>query len=153
MQDSYNFWLQLVNSPSFATANFVVMLTKVDTLTEERLEASPFERCPTGQDFIGRPGSREDILDHITSKLKAGIHDVQNAQRTIVFCLGGSIADSTTDMARIAISAIKYTNTRRHTDTTSLSEPVEPLTNLLLSDGRTRGGLGYWKRFSGTVRQ
>lgn len=102
MVEQLSIWDSLVQSQWFTTTNFIVLFTKVDRVTPSRLETSPFQSiCP---DYLGRLDSLEDILKYLAWRLEGASKEWM--QRGLVFCNAGSIWDSPTSMAEIAVSAL-----------------------------------------------
>lgn len=102
MAEQFAVWGSLVQSQCFATTNFIVLFTKTDKVTLSKLQASPFK--PSFPDYAGNADSLEDILQYLARCLETA----SNAwtTRSLIFCNAGSIRDSPTNMAEVAVSAL-----------------------------------------------
>lgn len=102
MAEQLAVWGSLVQSKCFATTNFIVLFTKTDKVTLSKLQASPFK--PLFPDYAGKADSLEDILQYLARCLETA----SNAwtTRSLIFCNAGSIRDSPTNMAEVAVSAL-----------------------------------------------
>lgn len=102
MIEQFSFWDSLVQSECFAATNFVVLFTKVDKLTPSKLQASPFSSIFPA--YTGKPDSSEDVLQYLAWRLDTASKDW--TRRRLVFCDAGSIWDSPTNMAEVAVRAL-----------------------------------------------
>lgn len=102
MAEQLAIWDSLVRYKGFTATNFIVLFTKTDEVTPSRLEASPF--CSLFPDYPGKPDSLEDILQYLAWRLDAASKEWTT--RRLLFCNAGSIWDSPTNMAEVAVSAL-----------------------------------------------
>lgn len=101
MTEQLAVWDSLVQTKWFTNTNFIVLFTKTDRVTPSKLEASPFNSL--FPDYAGKADSLEDILQYLARRLETA----SNAwtTRRLIFCNAGSIRDSTTNMAEVAVRA------------------------------------------------
>lgn len=102
MIEQFSFWDSLVQCEYCAATNFVVLFTKVDKLTPSKLRASPFSSI--FPEYAGKPDSAEDVLQYLAWRLDTASKDWTT--RRVVFCDAGSIWDSPTNMAEVAVRAL-----------------------------------------------
>lgn len=102
MTEQLAVWDDLVQSKWAAGRNFIVLFTKVDQIKLENLETSRFNSL--FPDFPGKTVSSEDILQYLAMRLDAASNTCTTGD--VVFCNGGSIRQSPTDMAEVAVSAL-----------------------------------------------
>lgn len=95
-------WGSLVQMKCFAATNFIVLFTKTEKVTPSKLEASPFNSL--FPDYAGKADSLEDILQYLARRLGAASEKWES--RSLMFCNAGSIWDSPTNMAEVAVSAL-----------------------------------------------
>lgn len=102
MLEQLTVWDGLVASKPFEATNFIVMFTKVDVLTPSKLGASPFNYL--FPDYAGKPDSIEDILQYLARRMETASNGW--GPRGLMFCNAGSIWDSPTNMAEVAVRAL-----------------------------------------------
>lgn len=102
MAEQLAVWSSLVQLEVFAATNFIVMFTKTDEVTPSKLEASPFNSF--FPDYAGKADSLGDILQYLARLLQTASNGWTT--RSLMFCNAGSIRDSPTTMAEVAVSAL-----------------------------------------------
>lgn len=93
MSEQFTLWEAIANSRWFTGARIVVLLTKEDKLTPDRLKRHPF----TSQfgDYNGSPESAEDIIKYIIWRLDGLVSRQANTRsERVIFCRAGTIAES-----------------------------------------------------------
>lgn len=102
MTEQLEVWKSAVDLPKFVDTDFIVLFTKLDKLTPSKLEASPFDSL--FPDYSGRRDSKDDILQYLAFRLDTASKEW--TRRRLVFCNAGSIWNSPTNMAEVAINAL-----------------------------------------------
>lgn len=102
MTEQLEVWKSVVDQPKFVATDFIVLFTKLDKLTPSKLEASPFNSI--FPDYAGKPDSTDDILQYLAFRLDTASKEW--TRRRLVFCNAGSIWNSPTNMAEVAVSAL-----------------------------------------------
>lgn len=102
MREQLAVWIELVQLEVFAATNFIVLFTKTDEVTPSKLEASPFNSFFPG--YAGKAHNLEDILQYLARLWKTASN--RWTTRSLMFCNAGSIRDSPTTMAEVAVSAL-----------------------------------------------
>ncbi|KAJ0120087.1 hypothetical protein J7T55_000940 [Diaporthe amygdali] len=103
MTEQLRVWDMLVTLPCFSDTNFIVLFTKIDKVTPSTLEASPFNSL--FPDYSDKPHSSEDILQYLACRLDVALRG-EGRTRRLVFCNAGSIWNSPTNMAEVAVNAL-----------------------------------------------
>lgn len=93
LEEQFTLWQNLSNSHWFTDAKIVVLFTKEDKLTPDRLRRYPFGEQFT--DYTGGPESAEDMVKYLTWRLDGLVDRQQNARSwRVTFCRAGTISDS-----------------------------------------------------------
>lgn len=102
MKEQLEVWDSLLQFKSLTFTNFIVLFTKTDEVTPSKLEASPFSSF--FPDYAGKADSLEDILQYLARRLDSESDEWTTRSR--MFCNVGSIRDSPTNIAEVAVSAL-----------------------------------------------
>lgn len=106
MLDTFALWERVVNSDLLTKTNFVVMFMKEDRLTRAKLTKSPITTI--FPEMSGDSKDPESVARYMVRHLKSMIMEKPDCNRSILLCSGGSIGQSTTDLAEITLDAIEH---------------------------------------------
>lgn len=93
MAEQFLVWEAIANSHWFTGTRIVVVLTKEDKLTPDRLRRHPF--LSQFADYNGNPESAEDIVKYIIWRLDGLVNRQANTRsESVIFCRAATIAES-----------------------------------------------------------